>query len=84
MTLIDAEEWLEAAEIERQQRRRPGRPPRDPCNPKIQAAMAQLNNGKSPEKVADTAGVSVSTIYRWKDTMESLQVDDHSGETVAS
>lgn len=84
MTLIEAEEWLEAAEIERQQRRRPGRPPRDPSNPKIQEAMAQLNDGKSPEKVAASAGVSVSTIYRWKTTIKSLPADNRSGETVAS
>jgi hypothetical protein len=36
LTLIDAEEWLEAAEIERQQRRRPGRAAARSIEPKDQ------------------------------------------------
>ena len=66
MTLIDAEEWLEAEDIERRQRRRPGRPPRDPSDPRINGALVQLDDGNPIKDIACSAGVSVSTVYRWK------------------
>lgn len=66
VTLIRAEAWAEAEEIERQRRRGPGRPRRDPSNPTIKKALVQLAEGKAVKEVANQAGVSTSTVYRWK------------------
>lgn len=63
-TLITAEAWAEAEEMERQQPHR-GRPRRDQLDPQVLYAKKQLSDGRSVTDVARNIGVSPKTIYRW-------------------
>lgn len=64
-TLIEAEAWAEAEEIERQQRCR-GHPPKSEPDPDVEYALAQVRDGQNIVKVAKDLGVPRSTLYRWK------------------
>lgn len=65
LTLIEAEEWAEAEEIERQQRCR-GRPRKNHPDPRVEYALTQVHDGKQVAEVAQDLGVPVPTLYRWK------------------
>ncbi len=65
LTLIQAEEWAEAEEIERQQRRR-GRPRKSKPDPDVEYALRQVRDGKRIAKVVEDLGVPKPTLYRWK------------------
>lgn len=64
-TLIEAEGWAEAEEIERQQRHR-GRPCKSKPDPKVEYALRQVRDGKRVADAAGDVGVSQPTLYRWE------------------
>lgn len=70
LTLIEAEEWAEAREIERRQRRR-GRPPKSKPGPDVEHALRQVRDGKRVTKVAEEIGVPKTTLYRWRARMDT-------------
>lgn len=69
LTLIEAEAWAEAEEIERQQRRH-GRPRKNEPDPNVEYALKQVRDGKLVAEVVEDLGVSASTLYRWKTKAE--------------
>lgn len=66
MTLIRTEAWLEAEEIERTQRRPPGRPAWLSSDPDYHKALALLRSGISVKEVARNIRRGESTVFRWK------------------
>lgn len=71
LTLINAEKWAEAEEIERQQQHR-GRPRRNNPDPRVEHALMQVRDGKPVTEVTQDLSVSVSTLYRWKARGEAI------------
>lgn len=72
-TLIAADAWAEAAEIERRLPHR-GRPRLNESDLQVLYAQKQLRDGRSIADVALSIGVSTKTLYRWKKTMPSITI----------